>query len=187
MLPKILFVVSPPQGGQGQGQGDNGMDLLWIIAALVIGCILVWYFFHVAIVAVILQIKFWEASLIGLFTAKVLPLKNAITSAAPQNVAFGQLIAVAAEIGRYLRYPFGLILILLAIRVYRASAATRFCSTFNMKSLLKQELDNWPYANVVFGLDLVKQDIQKDNVNNALFPQPQQSVGQKRHFVAPQK
>ncbi len=153
--------MASPQGGQGQGQGDNGMDLLWIIAALVIGCIFVWYFFHVAIVTVILQIKFWEASFIGLFTASILPLKNAIAYAAPQNVTLGQLIAVAAEVGRYLRYPFGVILILLAIRVYRASAATRFCSTFNMKSLLKQELDNWPYANVVFGLDLVKQDIQK--------------------------
>lgn len=151
-----------PQGGQqGQGQSDTGMDLLWIIAAVVIGSIFIWYFFHSAIVAGILQVKFWEASFIGLFTPKILPLKNAIAYAAPQGVTVAQLLAVAAEVGRYLRYPFGVILLLLAVRVYRTSAGTRFCETFTMKSLLKQELNNWPYANVVWGLDLVKQDIQK--------------------------
>lgn len=151
-----------PQGGQqGQGSSDTGMDLLWIITACVIGLIFIWYFFHVAIVATVLQIKYWEASLIGLFTPKILPLKNAIAVAAPKNVTANQLLAVAAEVGRYLRYPFGLILLLLAVRVYRSSAGTRFCETFSMKSLLKQELNNWPYANVVSGLDLVKQDIQK--------------------------
>ncbi|MCD6045824.1 MAG: icmP [Gammaproteobacteria bacterium] len=151
-----------PQGGQqGQGQSDTGMDLLWIIAAVVIGSIFIWYFFHVAIVSGILQVKLWEASFIGLFTPKILPLKDAIAYASPQGVTVDQLLAVAAEVGRYLRYPFGGILLLLAIRVYRASAGTRFCETFTMKSLLKQELNNWPYANVVWGLDLVKQDIQK--------------------------
>ena len=150
-----------PPSGQGQGQSDNGMDLLWIISAVVIATILIWYFFHTAIVAMVLQIKFWEVGLIGLFTAKVLPLKSAILYASPQSVTLDQLIAVATEVGRYLRYPFGIIVTLLAIRVYRSSAGTRFCATFNMKSLLKQELNNWPYANVVWGLDLVKQDIKK--------------------------
>ncbi len=153
--------MAPGGGQQGQGQNDTGMDLLWIISALVIGSIFIWYFFHIAIVAAVLQVKFWEASFIGLFTPKILPLKNAIAIASPQSVTVAQLLAVAAEVGRYLRYPFGVILLLLAVRVYRASAATRFCKTFNMKSLLKQEVKNWPYASVVLGLDLVKQDIQK--------------------------
>lgn len=152
--------MAPPQGGQQQGT-DNGMDLLWIIVACVIGIVLIWYFFHAMIVAAILQIKWVEASAIGLFTARILPLKTAIAAASPQNVTVDQLLAVTAEIGRYLRYPLGAILVLLAVHVYRSSAGTRFCETFNMKSLLKQELNNWPYANVVWGLDLVKQDIQK--------------------------
>lgn len=153
--------MAQPQGGGGQGQSDTSMDLLWIIAGIVIGCIFVWYFFHAAIVTGVLQVKFWEASFVSLFTSKIVPLKNAIADASPQNVTLDQLMAVAAEVGRYLRYPFGIILMLLAIHVYRASAGTRFCATFNMKSLLKQELNNWPYANVVSGLDLVKQDIKK--------------------------
>ncbi len=153
--------MAPQGGGQGQGQSDTSMDLLWIISALVIVSVGSWYFFHTAIVMVILQIKYWEASFVGLFTAQVLPLKQAILQAAPQSVTVEQLIAVANEVGRYLRYPLGGILVLLAIRVYRSSSATRFCQIFNMKSLLKQELQNWPFANVVLGLDLVKQDIQK--------------------------
>lgn len=148
-------------GQQGQGQGDTGMDVLWIIVAVVIASIFMWYFFHTAIVAVVLQIKFWEASFIGLFTQQIIPLKNALAGVSPQTVTVQQLLAVATEVGRYLRYPLGVIFILLAIRVHRNSAATRFCATFNMQSLLKQELKNWPYANVVAGLNLVKQDIQK--------------------------
>ncbi|MBY0378185.1 MAG: type IVB secretion system coupling complex protein DotM/IcmP [Gammaproteobacteria bacterium] len=153
--------MAPGGGQQGQGQGDTGMDLLWIIVALVMGAVIIWYFFHVAIVTAVLKLKFLEASLIGLFIQQIIPLKNAIGNAAPQTVTVTQLLAVATEVGRYLRYPIGLIFILLAFKIYRTSAATRFCEKFNMKTLLKQELKNWPYANVVTGLNLVKTDIQK--------------------------
>jgi intracellular multiplication protein IcmP len=153
--------MAPPQGGQGQSQNDSGMDLLWIIVALVIGSIIIWYFFHVAIITTVLRIKFWEADFISLFTARIIPLRNAIAYASPKNVTLAQLYAVTTAVGNYLRYPFGVILILLALRVYRVSAGTRYCETFSMKSLLKQELNNWPYANVVWGLDLIKQDIKK--------------------------
>ncbi len=153
--------MAPGGGQQGQGQGDTGMDLLWIIAAVVIGALVIWYFFHVAIVTAVLQVKFWEATAIGLFTQQILPLKNAIAGADPKSVTVAQMLAVATEVGRYLRYPLCLMFIFLGVKIYRTSAGTRFCERFGMKTLLKQELKNWPYANVVADLNLVKVDIQK--------------------------
>lgn len=148
-------------GGQQQGQNDTSLDILWIIAAVVIAVVASWYFFHAYIAAFVLQIKFWEASFIGLFAQSILPLKSAILNATPKTVTLNQLWAVGTVVGNYLRYPLCAILLLLAFKIYRTSAGTRFCQRFSMKTLLKQELQNWPYANVVANIDLVKTDIQK--------------------------
>ena len=148
-----------PPGGQQQSASDNSLDMLWICAALCIGVLLLWYFFHTQIVIGVLTFKLWEASLVELFTHQITPLKQAVQGVDPKSVTVTQLIAVATEVGKYLRYPLCAILIVMAIRVYLRSATTRFCNVFNMKSLLRQELGNWPYAQIVANKDLVKEDI----------------------------
>ncbi len=147
-------------GGQQQsGNQDNATDILWIVAGVFILALIIWYFFHAQIISFVFQLKIMEARVIEIFDPKISDLKNAMLRASPEQVKIGQVLNVCTAIGEYLRYPLCAILMILAVFVYRRSAATRFCRVFNMKSLYQQEKSNWPYAEVALKQDLVKQDI----------------------------
>src|SRR5205823_1155522 len=64
-------------------------------------------------------------------------------------------------IGGYLIYPVCLLLIILAIVIFKGSATMRYTKAYNMDMLARQEKENWPQIAPVADLDLIAEDINK--------------------------
>ena len=72
-------------GGQQQGQSDNSMGILWIIAAIFIFAAIIWYSFKKNLVSFYLTIKLWEISVISLFTHRLDDVRLIILKQIPRN------------------------------------------------------------------------------------------------------
>ncbi len=148
-------------GQQQQGQGDNSMSLLWIIGAIFVAALVIWFLFKPQLVAGFFAIKSYEIDFISLFTTGLQGLKKALLIMDPASVTFNQVAIVANSVGQYVKYPVIIILIGLASILYFTSSKTAFCKTYSMKRLRDQEVENWPQITPILELDLVNQDIDK--------------------------
>ena len=88
----------------------------------------------------------------------------------PGAVPFNTLADISADVGKYLRIPIAIILAFCAVHVYRANLQARFKKIFNMNSLKKQEVKDWPQIAPVANLDLIKDDINKGPWAMAVTP-----------------
>lgn len=166
------------KGGGGQQQGNSSMDFLWICAGLVIGVGLLWYNFSTHIVSVFFVVRYWEARFIELVMVPVLvvahvlhlpapdlqPLDQAlrfVRFTSPGSVTFQQLADVSADIGQYLAVPGVLIGAPMALYLVYAHASAKFKNTYNMDSLRRLEVENWPMIAPVVETNLVKTDLDE--------------------------
>ncbi len=62
----------------------------------------------------------------------------------PATVEWSDLVAVTRSVGNYLRYPVVIILLCLAVILYKSNIILKFRKVHNMKSLRNQEQYNWP-------------------------------------------
>lgn len=158
-------MAAAPQGGGGQG--DNSGALLWIIAALFAALGAIWYVFNVQLVTSYLTFKTWELSLLNFFAGLVgqghyfdslqLSYQQARDHAA--QISFQQLMAMGAEVGRWLRIPLAAVLVVLGVIVFFSNSTRVYRRTYNMMDFAKLESKNWPQITPVVNLDLIKVDI----------------------------
>ncbi len=146
-----------------QQQQDNSLAAIWIIAGAFIVALIIWYLFHVEIVAIVIKIRELEVAAISVFTNKLAPLQHSLVNMghAPGDVTIEELVEVSRTIGSYLSIPFGIILAILGIMLYMGNSINRYRSTLSMQNLVDSEKINWLQITPVAKLDLVKQDIDK--------------------------
>ena len=148
----------PPAAQQG-GQSDNAMAPIWIIVAVFTVLALIWYFLRVQIVKSILFIKLLEIDVISLFTSSLDKAKLYIKATNPADVSIPILVSICNQVGVYLAGLTIICLLIFAFFLYKRSIGVRFRTAYNMKSLLRAEVVNWPQTTPVVALDLAKEDI----------------------------
>lgn len=157
-------------GAQQQGQGDNSNAFLWIIAALFVFGGAVWYVYKKQIITTYFTVKLWEIDLISKFTHNLDDVRTWILAADPKTLSFHDVVRVGQAVGDYLRFPFVIILLILAVVVYFSNTARVFKRTYTMRDLAELEKINYPQITPVIGLDLIKQDINKGPWAMAMTP-----------------
>lgn len=164
--------MAAPQGGGG-GQSDNSAGILWGIAAIFAFLGGIWFIFKNQLVGFYLLVKYYQLHLIDLVAGhRYAQLESLILSAKANvsNLTFDQVVLLGGSVGNILRYPFGLVMIILAFVVYFGNTTRVYKRTYNMKDLAKLERDNWPQINPTLPLDLIKTDIDVGPWAMALTP-----------------
>lgn len=157
---------------QQQQGGDNSLAPVWIMVLLFFSVYVIWHEGHKYIVSFVFYINILQAKLINLFLgteqlkAEVLFMKTAD----PNQIDFSTLTAYTRSVGNYMRYPVVVLLVLLAVFLYRSDITLRFRRAHSMKSLRNQEQHNWPAIMPVIKEDLVATDISKGPWAMALTP-----------------
>lgn len=159
------------QGGQ-QGQADNTMAPI-LIACLVLAFVsITWFLKHTWIVKFIFQINIYQAYLVNLLWPGD-PLNNVILymqTVDASAVHFNTMVNVTMQVGLYTRYIYLAILGFLAFMLYQKDIRHKFCKVYSMKTLSKQEQENWPAISPVINEDLIKTDIDVGPWAMALNP-----------------
>lgn len=159
-----------PQGG---GQGDNSASLLWGAAAVIAFLYIIWFVFKAKLVSFYLMIKLFEVNMLNFITGNRLEqLKGTILSALknPDAVPGDVLVHIGNSVGDYLKFPFVILLVILAFVVYFGNSTRVFKRTYNMKDLITAERESWPHITPIIGLDLIKVDIDKGPWAMAMTP-----------------
>ncbi len=157
-------------GGGQQGQPDNSMGLLWIISAIFIFGATIWYVFKKNIISFYFTIKLWEIAAISLFTHKLDDVRTVIVTTDPEKFSFEQVAQLGQVIGDYLRFPFVLIILILAFIIYFSNTTRVFKRVYDMRALAGEEQVNWPQITPVLDLKLNKTDIDKGPWAMAMTP-----------------
>lgn len=157
-------------GGAQQGQSDNSMGFIWIIAAVFAFLAIIWLTFKTQIVGAYFQVKLFEINLLGHFTHKLDDVRTVIQTTDPSQFKFQDVINVGRMVGDYLRLPFAAIILVLAVLVYTNNSTRVFKRIYTMKDLVQLERFNWPQITPVANLNLTKTDIDKGPWAMALTP-----------------
>jgi len=163
-------MAAAPQGG---GQPDNSYGMLWGIAAIFAVLACAWMFFKKPIIHGYLSLKLFEVQILNsLSNNKYEALHSLLVSAIRKSdqLAFPDLMMIGDGVGDIIKYPFILIMLVLAFVVYFGNTTRMFKRTYNMRDLVKLEKDNWPQISPVVGLDLIKTNIDEGPWAMALTP-----------------
>lgn len=168
-----------PAPQQGGNQSDNSYAIIWWTAAgfaLLAG---IWFSLKDYIIAFYLSIKLYELSFFSFLashlhfsTANFDQLRYVLTyaQANPESIRFTELLNMGGDVGVWLRTPLAILLVILAVVVYRSNVTRVYKNTYTMKSLAKLEKQNWPQISIVTNLDLLKSDIDRGPWAMAMTP-----------------
>ncbi len=178
-------------GGPEQQSGqDNSLDFLWMIAILIGGIILAWYFGKVYIASAILTVRLYELLAIDFVMAPIAKIIVFVTGLlglpAPQfnftdwfvyirraigsPVGFDDLVKVSTMVGDYLKYPLSLLVAGGAFWLHLGGVAHKFRHVHNGKTLKISEQEIWPQITPVVKLDLVNTKLDDGPWAFALSP-----------------
>jgi intracellular multiplication protein IcmP len=166
--------MQQPQQPHGQ---EGSLDFLWIIVLIIATILVIWYFGKDYIISGIFYVKSWEIiavkSVLGFLNniisflhlptidLSALDKSMGIISQQVDKANFKTVTQVSASVGKFIRYPIIIILVLLAIRLCFGSISSRFKTIFTMQKLKDVEKVNWPRIAPVVNLNLVDEDINK--------------------------
>lgn len=155
---------------QGGGQQDTSLTPLWVVSGLFLAAVILWYVEHTLLVRIFFAIKLAEIDLIGLFTSKLLPVKNFIENADPSQITLYQLVTLSRMVGQELAIPIAILFLLMAFILYKNNTARSFRKNYSMHELAEQEQQNWPYITPVLGADLIKKSLDEGPWAMAMTP-----------------
>lgn len=165
-----------PQGGGGQG--DSWAGMLWGIAAMFAAAAGIWYVFKVQLVSLFLTIKIYQLDALGYLGDLVNhpyyfdALHNALITARVNaaTISFQDLSAIGSAVGVWMRLPYVVLLLILAVVVYVGNTTRVYRRTYSMRDFAKLESKNWPQITPIVNLDLIKTDIDTGPWAMALTP-----------------
>lgn len=157
---------------QQQSNSDSSMGPVWIMVLLFFTVFFIWKLGHQYIVAFVFQINIWEARLVNLFVhnEQLTNLIYLMQTVDPRAIEWNQLLETTRAVGDFMRYPVVLVLIILAVILYKSDITLKFRRAHDMKTLRAQEQFNWPAIMPVVKEDLVSQDLNKGPWAMALTP-----------------
>lgn len=153
-----------------QGGGDNSLAALWLTVFFLAVAATIVYVFRLQLAWFVINLKYMELSVVSLFLSSTVPLNQAMGQMDPNTLSMNGAMAILTQVGDYIRYPFGLILLILSIILFYGHPSLRFKKIHTMKSLLEQEKFNWPQIMPVSQLDIVKEPLEKGPWSMSLTP-----------------
>lgn len=162
-------MAAPQQGNQS----DNSTSILWGVAALFFAIGFIWFAFKKYLVMFYLTIKLYQANFLGFFsTDHANQLRSSLLPALQnvEGIKFADLIQMGSATGDWFRFPFAILLFVLAIVVYFGNTTRIFKRSYNMRDLVKTEKGIWPQIIPIADLDLVKTDIDVGPWSMAMTP-----------------
>lgn len=129
----------PSGGGGGNQQSDSAHNVLWIVAGLIVGTLLLWYTGHAYITAVIFKIRLGELSVLKLFTSSLDGLYEQIEATSPATASFNYITTISIQVGKALAIPCAVFFAGLIFILYRVSSKNRYRKIYTMQSLMAQE------------------------------------------------
>lgn len=152
-----------PQGEQGQQGSSSSMDFLWGVLFVVALCVIIWLTGKEAIIRGIITVKTFEIDIIQKISySPVLAAykkQMAFYYQYPLKVTFPQMMLWLRTVNQSFNFIFGGLLLMLGGVLYFTHPLHKFCRTFDMKGLLKEEKKYWPQTTPVSELDLVNTKI----------------------------
>ncbi|MGL5741193.1 MAG: type IVB secretion system coupling complex protein DotM/IcmP [Legionella sp.] len=160
------------QQPQQPGSSDNSMAPIWIMVLLFLTAFVIWKTGHQYIVMVLFQINILQARLVNLFihSDQLTNLIYLMQTVDPNAVDFDQLLETTRAVGDFMRYPVVVVLLALAVVLYRSNITLKFRKVYDMKKLREQEQFNWPAIMPIVKEDLVSQDVNKGPWAMAMTP-----------------
>lgn len=162
-------------GAPQQGQSDNSAGILWSIAAIFATIAFLWYGFKKQIVSGYLGVKLMQLQVVNALNGnKYEALQRALAGARNNSgrLTVNDVAMIGSAVGdiNLIRYPFVILMFILAYLVYTHNNTRVFRRTYSMKSLADLEYTNWPQISPVIGLDLLKTDIDSGPWAMAMSP-----------------
>ncbi len=163
---------SQQHSGSGGGSSDNSMAPVWITVLLFITAFIIWKTAHQYIVAFVFYLNVLQAKLVSFFisTPKLEKDVYLMQTIDPATVDWDQFVGLTRSVGNYIRYPVAVVLVLLALSLYRSDITLKFRKAHNMKTLRAQEQHNWLAIMPVIKEDLANTDVSKGPWAMALTP-----------------
>lgn len=156
-----------------QGNSDNSSAILWYIAGGFLAAYAIWFVFKAQIVRGYLTLKLLEVKFMSLFAGgyfDILQTRIQTALSNPAKVSMPELMTIGQSVGDFMRFPFVIMLFVLAVVVYLGNTTRVFKRTYAMKDLARLEKNNWPQITPVVELDLIKADIDKGPWAMAMTP-----------------
>lgn len=156
----------------GSGGGDNSTAPIWIMVLVFVTFAIIWYTSRRYIVTTLFKFNLLQAQLISLFISNPKLEKGVylMQTLDPSTVTWNQLMELTGVVGDYMRYPIGVILILLGIWLYQSNITIKLKRSHSMNTLRAQEQVNWPAIMPIIKSDIVAQDVNSGPWAMALTP-----------------
>src|SRR3990167_725602 len=171
---------------QGQQQTDQTASFFWLLCLLVGTAMLFWWFERQYIVMPAFWIRSYEIDGIYFLAQYWTPIahflhlpspnlrelsaiQQFIYDANPAKIDWAKFATVNAVIGKWMRFPIMVILLILAFFAYMRGS-TQFQHAYSMQSLRELGQEVWPQITPVLQLDLVKEDIDTGEWAMAKLP-----------------
>jgi intracellular multiplication protein IcmP len=147
--------------GQRQGNDGNEMDIIYIAGGILLAVAILVFFFHLQIVRFIFFVKYYELTLIGLFSPQYESWAQWVDTVPRDQVTLLNVIYVSQLVGQVMRYPMMLIGIILAVIVYFFHSDRTYRTIETMDSLSDKLRSQFPASQVVSGLNLAATPIEQ--------------------------
>jgi len=145
------------------GEDSNAMiGIMAMMFLLIVFCLLVWVIGHSHIVKLSfalfrgeLEMMSWFGGLSG-DSQTIARWQRALQSTNPANVTWGQLLLVAGEVGRFVRWPVVTVCGLLIAFIATRPRAGRFVRVMDFNALKQRNAALWPRTKPVSDIDLIQ-------------------------------
>lgn len=158
-----------------QNATDQTANFFWVLAMLIGAMLLIWFFRPGWIVQPVFWVRIHEIDLMKdifamwnmvanmlhlspLSTDNLSKIQLYMQISNPHDVTFKMFSQINAYLGHWVRWPVTLVLLGISAFLYFRHGARLYHHSYNMNSLKKSEVENWPQIMPVLSLDLVKQD-----------------------------
>lgn len=169
------------QQGGGGGGGDNSLDFVWTMVFVIALALAIWYFGKDHILMVIIKIRYFELRAMDWIVRGADALHLPVPSTSMGDwIAYFQsdhvqyTVEVAERISDYtgsiLRFVTIPLLLLMALKAYVGNVTAKFKTTYQMPTLRKKEIHNWPHNQAVAKLNLVEVDLDQKPWAMAMTP-----------------
>ena len=155
-----------------QKNNDPSGDIMWLMIALVLGIMIIGYFFGTQITYVYLTLKLWQLKLITIFypSNNFLEIIKLIEERPLKEWKLNELMYVGKQVGYIANIPLLAGLGYLTYKVWKKNPLQSFKRILSMQTLRESEQRIWPYIAPVVKQDLMKESFDKGQFAMALRP-----------------
>lgn len=155
-----------------QKNNDPSGDIMWLMIVLVLGIIIIGYFFGTQITYVYLTLKLWQLKLITIVypSTNYLEIIKLIEERPLKEWKLNELMYVGKQVGYIANIPLLVGIGYLTYKVWKKNPLQNFKRILTMQTLRESEQRIWPYISPVVKMDLMKEPFDKGPFAMALRP-----------------